>query len=598
MLTESEFAQKIKAKYPEYAKVPDAILVQKVVQKYPAYKDQVQTSFVGKLTEATKDVSPEITSKGAVVAQAAQDLNEQAPVKAEIKEELVQRTNPLGAIGQDLIKTAGQGLKDVGQGLYTQAKEAIGVDENKAVSGEGFTQAVQGGLSTVFSPITAVLQNVPGGEKVAEILSKPREWVGDAYESAVTKAGYDPSSPEFQQAKEQLMSAFDVGTLVLPQTKVGKAAIDATKTAVGTGLKTAGIGAKNITMEAFSKATGLKPETIKTIADAPDKVKAVQDLGLEMSKNNVFTTVKEAIDAKKTELSETGSQYKPIREVAAPVKLPDTFWSELLESQGLKYDGTNLIATSESKVRAPADLTALKNAISPYFNKTELTPNEFLNLRQDLSNAAKFETGKTTAATTTSKQWRSDLNELRDQIPGLKELDAKFADQIQYLDEVQDLIYDNTGSLKPNALNSVNNLLGKGKEGKLAYVEEIAPEIVADIKAIKALENVEASQGKTFADLLRGGAGVYAVSSLNLPAALYYVLTSPKIATALIKTYGKAKAKLSSSQVSVLASQIENGVSLNGKSSSLVSQILQNITDQELAAFITGAAISEDDSQQ
>ena len=40
-MTVEQFAQSIKAKYPAYANIPDAELVQKVVEKYPVYKDQV-----------------------------------------------------------------------------------------------------------------------------------------------------------------------------------------------------------------------------------------------------------------------------------------------------------------------------------------------------------------------------------------------------------------------------------------------------------------------------------------------------------------------------------------------------------------------------
>jgi hypothetical protein len=40
-MTSQEFAQKIKAKYPQYSGVDDAVLVDKIITKYPEYKTQV-----------------------------------------------------------------------------------------------------------------------------------------------------------------------------------------------------------------------------------------------------------------------------------------------------------------------------------------------------------------------------------------------------------------------------------------------------------------------------------------------------------------------------------------------------------------------------
>jgi hypothetical protein len=44
LLTPEQFAQSIKAKYPDYASVPDAELAQRMLTKYPEYRDRVQTA--------------------------------------------------------------------------------------------------------------------------------------------------------------------------------------------------------------------------------------------------------------------------------------------------------------------------------------------------------------------------------------------------------------------------------------------------------------------------------------------------------------------------------------------------------------------------
>ena len=51
-LTLTEFAQTIKAKYPEYASVPDADLVAKVFEKFPEYRERVQTGAAHVVAES------------------------------------------------------------------------------------------------------------------------------------------------------------------------------------------------------------------------------------------------------------------------------------------------------------------------------------------------------------------------------------------------------------------------------------------------------------------------------------------------------------------------------------------------------------------
>src|SRR5690606_19053268 len=40
-LTPSQFAQKVKSKYPQYQNIKDDELVSKMIEKYPSYKDQI-----------------------------------------------------------------------------------------------------------------------------------------------------------------------------------------------------------------------------------------------------------------------------------------------------------------------------------------------------------------------------------------------------------------------------------------------------------------------------------------------------------------------------------------------------------------------------
>ena len=43
-----DFANRVKAKYPEYKDIDDTILAKKMVEKYPEYKDQVSFEVIKK----------------------------------------------------------------------------------------------------------------------------------------------------------------------------------------------------------------------------------------------------------------------------------------------------------------------------------------------------------------------------------------------------------------------------------------------------------------------------------------------------------------------------------------------------------------------
>lgn len=241
MLSESEFAQKIKTKYPEYAKVPDAILVQKIIEKHPGYKDQVETSFIGRLAGATQDQAPEVVSKGAVLAQGQQEGTIEAPLTEKVRSALVPDvtgsktldtlispvTAPAMAIKEvvtapgEAVKAAGEealtGLTNIGVGLGEQAKEMVGADTNKQVSGEGFSQAWNGLVQTLSAPMVGASTQIPGGDKVMQaigaVFNAPASALGYVYDKVLEEKGYDPTKPEFQMAKQQLMDAVNVGLM-------------------------------------------------------------------------------------------------------------------------------------------------------------------------------------------------------------------------------------------------------------------------------------------------------------------------------------------------------------------------------------------------
>lgn len=475
--------------------------------------------------------------------------------------------------------------------LSEQADKPVGV---------GFRKILEGGLQTLFSPISGAIQEVPGGEKIAQVLSKPFELGGDLIEgiadSIAKKAGVDINSEQWKEAKRQLAVAGEVGTLAIGG--AGTRVIPSAAKGAAVGVKKVPGLAGGVGKEAISKATGLDRQTLRTLADSPDKVAAVKKIGTEAARNDVFRKVKTTIDDTLKEFSETGAQYSTIRESGQRTQLPSTFYDDLVKGEGLTpvvKDGklVGLEGSSKSSVRADVDLTALTKSLKPFWGKLELDANEFLNLRSDLAQAAKFETGKTTAATAASKAWRAKLNDSgRKQIEGLEELDLKFAPQIDEMKQIKSLLYDRKGDLKDNAIQTVNNLLGKGKEAKFARIEKLMPDLADNIKAIKAIEDVNLAGGNKIGTYLRGtgaaglGASILAGNIAAIPALAGLVLTNPSVMAEIIRTFGATKAGLSASRIGSITGKISDGIKLTKQEAAAVSKMMPKITDLEVAEFL------------
>ncbi len=69
-LSTAEFAEKIKARYPQYQNVDDATLVDKITTKYPQYKSQVSISS----TQPQQQSWWDRVSKPRFTNEAGQDL--------------------------------------------------------------------------------------------------------------------------------------------------------------------------------------------------------------------------------------------------------------------------------------------------------------------------------------------------------------------------------------------------------------------------------------------------------------------------------------------------------------------------------------------
>lgn len=534
--------------------------------------DTKMTPYIEKEDIIASPISSKIAEK---VETGVEELKQAGTGTIETTKEGIERSQQLGQV-EELQEELGMEVED--SGMWGEAKANIqeGLGYYVPEYGKEIPKAVTGLLDIAFAIPVSIIEEIPGGKAALG-------FVGDKMNdvSTLTVEKTMPNATEEEkQAATQGLNNF----MVLMTMEAGPKIAEAVKK-TGKGI---GKGITKATEKTVETTSGLKPETIETVIKTPEAVSKVQEIGVETARGDVFGKVKESIDTKISELSETGKQYESIKTSTETVTLPETFWGDELNNLGLKLEEGEITANSASKLRAQADVNAFQNVYDMYGGKTSLTAEEFLNLRSDLSQMSKFETGKTNAATAAAKQIRKDVDTYgKEQLSGLKELDAEYAPKVKELQLIKKEIYDSKGNLKDNAISTVNNLLGKGKEMKLARLEEASPGLTAELKAIKAAQNILEPGGVFEKQTLAGGriaGGTYAAATGNLPLLLGIVATSPSIIIPILKAFGKAKGILSESQVASFAKKITDGTKLSVSESKMLTNLFDKISGPELVA--------------
>ncbi|HLW32237.1 MAG TPA: hypothetical protein VKX40_08235, partial [Aequorivita sp.] len=132
-LTPTQFAQKVKSKYPQYQNIKDDELVNKMIEKYPSYKDQIDFTIKKKDTASgSKDGSSASTRSSSPITQVGnvlttgfneQSKKPQAPNKSVKDVPTVNSKN----WGKDLVNTL-ENSPSVFQ-EYQQAKSLTSDDQ-------------------------------------------------------------------------------------------------------------------------------------------------------------------------------------------------------------------------------------------------------------------------------------------------------------------------------------------------------------------------------------------------------------------------------------------------------------------------------------
>lgn len=313
-----------------------------------------------------------------------------------------------------------------------------------------------------------------------------------------------------------------------------------------------------------SQLTGLSPETISTITKNSKAFGEAQASGVTRTDlaENVLDAVKKAGD----ELSDLGSGYDDIRAVQAEVALPETWLQSSLDKYGLKFQNTKVSADKSSATRNVTDLNKIQEFIDNWGDSRTLTPDEYLNMRHDLAELAKYEvaSGKSSVVQKFAQDVREGVlnaDDVRGQVPGLKELDAKYAADKTFFKQIErDFINKETGGLKDGAASKVVNAINAANPERLARLEKLYPGFTKQAKVIKAVEDVENAMGLKVGTYARAGVAATGILTGNAPVVIAAILSTPEIAVPLLKGYGYTADKVGPilQAVSSAASDINN----------------------------------------
>lgn len=309
-------------------------------------------------------------------------------------------------------------------------------------------------------------------------------------------------------------------------------------------------GSKGVISEVGSRIAGVSSNDITDIFNNPEKYTPEEIANT--TRLSVGKEIEDALNARDAAHTETGGGYN---DILKPIENPSGFENvkntpadnsipvrqNFLEDQlrtNAKVDVEDGIikATGASAVRAPKDVKALQNLLDtwkPEFQKGYLTPQEFINFRGDLADAAKYdrEFSSSKPVENIAAGIRKTLNEdYRGAVPGLQELDAKYAAEADENALLRKGFVDKEGNLLSSALNKIANSLNKGKNLDIQRLEQILPGITQKLQTLKTIENIQ----KVTEGMAKDGLG-----PLKIAAVGYGALTGNMsvVATALASTF-------------------------------------------------------------
>lgn len=526
-----QFAETIKAKYPQYQNVDNATLTQKIIAKYPQYASKVQ---MPQQDQALGNPSFQ-ASQTDTPLQAGLKALENIPSSAiNFGKSTIESLNPINT-----AKTISE--------IATPSKNGVHVSV-----GDVLKELPAAAYHTL---VPQFLQHLIGGDTSKAQADVTNDPVGQIAPFLLAAEGGAKLLDRFNTAPEAgtAVKTLDSGISDIAQKVISPISSTFGKVGDFTG---------GIAKSAASHITGLDTSTIQNIIDNPEAFsKIAQD---NLDRGGLAGEVKTAIDQRIQDLSSTGKGYENIRNTPlgdtpistdltaqspAPtgaVQIPYNTVSDVFKKHGIELVDGKVKVGPESIPLSPADVSSLQHFVDTYGNETQLSNNAFLNTRGALSNLSKYDAGKTANIKTVARDLRSTYDTLgKSQIPGLKELDAAYEPEIKFLKQIKKDYINTDGTFKDGAVNKIANSTGVGKENLLSRLENVMPGITKRVQVLKAVEDIERAKGIKIGNYGRiavGGAG-YAAGGIT-GALIAEIITSPTFAVPLIKGLGYTNAQL------------------------------------------------------
>ena len=463
--------------------------------------------------------------------------------------------------------------------------------ENSTIWMNGIQDIIEGTLGTVYSPVAGVVEATGTQDQAA--------WVGEQTNnltkgviSSIAKGinpDIDVESEEFQNnvirptqnALKVYMAArqFNAGK---PLTKTGEKVGTFAKETVKKGVEGVKDLGKKVFQEVRTKITGVDQKTFDALKANPKAFRTAEKLDDGQYSDKIFSDVRKRIEAKRSELSESGKAYDVVRASKETATMPKNWFKDVLKKEGITVDKSGkLIASSKSTIRNSADLGKLQEIYKTYGGKTTLTSGEILNLRADLSAfPGKLEGSRASAQIFVNKARSAVDKAAKDQLSGLRAVDNKWSALKTQYDELADVLFTKKGYLKKGARSKINNLMRNGNQEQLAAIKQVYPNIEQDLNILKAIENVKSVQGNTVGQYTRAGTVVGGATG-NIPLMAATLLANPSVALKLVEIVGKVKG-YSSAVVQKAQSALSSGTKLTGAAQALVIESLNSNNDPEI----------------